>query len=302
MSPPLKSIAESIKGVRTVFTAKSIYNRSIEKQDEQTPLPHEYDRVLVLRISPDAANLLNHVQYSNIITYDIPLLKYSAHIVWNVALKKEVRQWREINFEIVGIKEPKKNMEFDDIFSVSEVEYGRVRALPEMSGNRKRIIIHTGSGWRVKLWDNEKWIEAIRKINRLGEFDFIFVGGGNLEVKSFEYIQQQLDFRLHSVINRVDLKTTLLMMRLSDYFIGIDSGPRQMAHLADLRSITLLGPAPKNFMPLNKSDVVIDKFTCRCKSLFYFHKVSAIQNISSDEVLDGFKRLFLSPAHLADSL
>lgn len=296
VSPPVKPIAESIKGVRKVFTAKSIYNRSIEKQNERMTLPHEYDRVLVLRISPDAYQLLNHVSYSELTTYDIPFLKYFAHLVWNIFRKKEVTQWRDVNFEMAGIEKPGRDLEFDDIFSVSEAEYGRVKELSEMQGTRKRVVIHTGSGWRVKLWDNEKWIEAIRYISRLGEFDFIFVGGGEHEARSFEYIQQRLDFKLRSLINKVDLKTTLLVMRLSDYFIGIDSGPRNMAHLADLRSITLLGPAPKNFMPVNNLDVVIDKFTCRCKSLFYFHKVSAIHNISADDVVNGFKRLLAPPA------
>ena len=292
VSPPLKLIAQSIKGVHAVFTANSIYNRSNELQVEPVVLPREYERVLVLRISPHAFELLNHVQYSDIIMYDAALFKYFAHLLWKIFLKKPVRQWREVNFEIVGIKEPEKKMEFDDIFSVSETEYDQVREILDNLGNRKRVIIHTGSGWHVKLWDTEKWIDAIKKINSLGEFDFIFIGRGELEAKTFEYIQQRLDFKLHSLINRVDLKTTLLIMRLSDYFIGIDSGPRNMAHLADLRSITLHGPAPKNFMPVNKADVVIDKFTCRCKSLFYFHKVSAIHKISAEEVVDGFKKLF----------
>ncbi|MBI1805056.1 MAG: hypothetical protein HY033_08860 [Ignavibacteriae bacterium] len=79
-------------------------------------------------------------------------------------------------------------------------------------------------------------------------------------------------------------------MRTSDYFIGIDSGPRNLAHLADLRSVSLLGTAPKNFMPLNKEDIVIDKFTCRCKSFYYLHRVSHAK-ISVEEVFDGFRRL-----------
>jgi hypothetical protein len=49
-------------------------------------------------------------------------------------------------------------------------------------------------------------------------------------------------------------------------------------------------------MPINGEDIVIDKFTCRCKSLYYFHKVSAIHNITSDEILDGFKKLLVSSA------
>ncbi len=296
VSPPVKPIAESIRGVRRVFTAKSIYNRSIEQQGEQTTLPQEYGRVLVLRISPDAYQLVNRISYSQVTTYDLPLLKYFAHLVWNTLCKRKVHQWRDINFEMARIEKPGKDLEFEDIFSVSEAEYGRVKSLPEMQGTKKRVVIHSGSGWRVKLWDNDKWIEAIRTINRMGAFDFIFVGGGEHEARSFEYIQQRLDFRLQSLINKVDLRTTLLVMRLSDYFIGIDSGPRNMAHLADLRSITLLGPAPKNFMPVNNLDVVIDKFTCRCKSLFYLHRVSAIHTISADDVVEGFKRIVAPPS------
>ena len=302
VSPPLKLIAQSIKGVHAVFTANSIYKRSIETEAEQTVLPHEYQLVLVLRISPHAYELLKEIRYSNIITYEVILLKYFAHLILKIAQKKPVRQWREVNFEIIGRKEPEEKLQFDDIFTVSPVEYDRVRDLLLIVGDRKRVLIHTGSGWHVKLWDNDKWIDAIKKINTLGKFDFIFIGRGDLEAKTFEYIQQGLDFKVHLLINKVDLKTTLLIMRLSDYFIGIDSGPRNMAHLADLRSITFLGPAPKNFMPVNKADIAIDKFTCRCKSLFYFHRVSAIHKISADEVADSFTRLLMSPDRLEGDL
>ena len=63
VSPPLKLIAQSIKGVHTVFTANSIYNRSNETQTKQTILPREYEQVLVLRISPHAYELLKQIRY-----------------------------------------------------------------------------------------------------------------------------------------------------------------------------------------------------------------------------------------------
>jgi ADP-heptose:LPS heptosyltransferase len=291
VSPPLKGIAQSIKGIHTVFTANSIYKRSIEKEMEQTILPNNYECVLTLRISPDAYELLSTIQFSKLVSYDIKLIKYFFHLFWKIFLKKEVRQWRSINFDMIGIKEPEKSPGFDDIFEMKPGECDQVEKFLDMIGNRKRVLIHTGSGWHVKLWDKEKWLDTIWKINRLGDFDFIFIGQGEVEKMTFEYIRQRLDFKIHSLINKVDLKTTLLIMRSSDYFIGIDSGPRNMAHLADLRSITLLGPAPKNFMPTNKTDIVVDKFTCRCKSLFYFHTASAINTISSDEIVDSFKKL-----------
>src|ERR1039458_4217418 len=129
VSPPLKLIARSIKGVHAVFTANSIYKRSIETEAEQTVLPHEYEQVLVLRISPHAYELLNHIQYSSIITYEVILLRYFAHLVWSISQKKPVRQWREVNFEIIGREEPERKLEFDDIFTVSPVEYDQVRDL-----------------------------------------------------------------------------------------------------------------------------------------------------------------------------
>lgn len=291
VSPPVRSIAESIRGVNTVYTASSIYGRSNELRDGSAVLPNVYDHVLVLRISPGSYEMIRRLDYSSITTYEIPLIRYFVHLVWNILVRREVRQWREINFEMARVESAGNVLDFNDIIVTTEREFGQARAMPEMQGAGKRVIIHTGSGWKVKLWSDEKWVETIRKINTLGDFDFIFVGGGEQEARSFDYIRSRLDVPVHSLINKIDLKTLLVVMRLSDYFIGVDSGPRNMAHLADLRSISLLGPAPKNFMPVNAADVVIDKFLCRCKSLFYFHKVSAIQKISADEVLDAFCRL-----------
>ncbi|MFI5251227.1 MAG: glycosyltransferase family 9 protein [Bacteroidota bacterium] len=289
--PPLKSLAQSIRGVRKVFTAKSMYQRTNENYEKLESMPANYSQVMVLRISPETYQRLNSIKYSKIEIYDIPYFKYCGHLVKTIMLRKEFKQWSEVNFEMVGIKKPDRKIGFDDIFSFSESDYARVGELPEMDGTSKKIIIHTGSGWNVKLWDNDKWIELIRKINTLGDFKFILIGASDLEEKSFNYIQNHLDFKIFSLINRVDLKTILLVMRYSDYFIGIDSGPRNLAHLADLRSITMLGPAPKNFMPMNKNDIVIDKFTCKCKSLYYLHKESAMQKISAEEVFEGFMRL-----------
>jgi ADP-heptose:LPS heptosyltransferase len=296
VAPQLRSIAESIIGVHAVYTARSIYKRTIETRSVHTTLPRTYDLILVLRISSDAFQMLKGVHYASLISYDIYFFRYFAHIFWSVLFKRDVRQWREINFDIVGIREPARHVMFNEIFSVSDTDINRIRALPEMSGTRKRVIIHTGSGWHIKLWDNDKWAETIRQIDKLGDFDFIFIGSGEMEAQSLAYIQQRLDVKVKSLVNKVDLKTTLLVMRLSDYFIGIDSGPRNMAHLADLRSITLHGPAPKNFLPTNKNDIVINKFTCRCKSLFYFHRTSALSTLSADEVVEGFKKLSSSTA------
>lgn len=292
VSPPLKSLAQSIKGVDRVFTGRSVWARAIERVDEADVIHGEYAHVQVLRISPDTYEMLKKIKYSSIAIYDIPYFKYVAHLLKSVLLKKEPEQWRDASYAMIGMKKPAKGPKFEDIFEFTEKDYSAAAAaLPELQGSGKKVLIHTGSGWKIKLWDNRKWTELIKMINAHGDFRFIFIGGGAFEEASLAQIRKGLDFKVYSLINRTDLKMSLLAMRLCDYFIGVDSGPRNMAHLADLRSITLLGPAPNNFKPLNPEDIVINKFDCRCKSLFYLHKVSAIQKISPEEVFGAFKEL-----------
>jgi ADP-heptose:LPS heptosyltransferase len=96
----------------------------------------------------------------------------------------------------------------------------------------------------------------------------------------------------------------MLVLRECDYFIGVDSGPRNLAHVADLPSVTLLGPAPHMFAPSNPRDIVIDhsggrkvydRIFCQDKPL--------IETITPLEVRDAFaqvrraanRRLTVSP-------
>ncbi len=292
VAPPMESLAGAIRGVRRVFTAESVYTGNGNNASEYPGLLRSYGLVLVLRIGPAAYKLLKQVTCSNIILYDVQYFRYVGHLIKNIVLKRPVKQWRTVNYEIVGQEPPEDDGRFDDLFDIDALAYARARSLmPDTGGGTKLVLIHPGSGWSVKLWSNEKWAELLRQLNALDRFTFLIIGGGEFERRSFEEIQKNLDFRIFSLIDRADLLTTLLIMRMSHYFIGIDSGPRNMAHITDLRSITFLGPAPNNFMPRNRKDIVINKFTCRCKSLVYLHRTSALQKLPVDEVVSAFKQL-----------
>jgi ADP-heptose:LPS heptosyltransferase len=126
----------------------------------------------------------------------------------------------------------------------------------------------------------------------LGKFKFIFIGSGEEEKNSFDYIKKNLDFKVFSLINKVDLKELFILMKKSDYFIGIDSGPRNLAHLAGLRSISLLSPAAvKNFMPFSKEDIVLEKQNRLPANFFNSNKKSNMEKITVEEVFEAFKKL-----------
>jgi ADP-heptose:LPS heptosyltransferase len=292
VSHSVKPLAESIKGVNNVFVARSSYNRETEKQEtEKQNISEEYGLLVVLRIGPEAYKLIKNVRFSEIINCDIVYFKYILHLVKNILTRKPVKQSKDLVFEILNLKKSDKEIKFNDIFEFSKYDYDLVKKIPEMNGNKKKIIIHLGSGWKEKQWENKKWADLLKKINSFGKFKFIFVGADEEEKESFEYIQKKLDFKIFSLIKKINLKELFLVMRLSNYFIGIDSGPRNLAHYSDLRSITLLGPGLKNFMPLNEKDIVIDKSNPFSTSVFYIGKKSGMEKIGVDEVMESFKKL-----------
>lgn len=290
VSPPLRKIAEHLIGIEKVFTAESLYDRNKKNKCKEEFIGKNYKTVILFRISQDAYKLIEKIDYSSMRTYLKPYLKYMAHLTKNVLLKREVKQWREVNFELIGIKKSSRKYSFTEIFNFKKSDYNRIKRYLG-TDESKKVIIHTDTNWALKSWENKKWAKLLMKINNLGKFKFIFIGNGNAEKQSFKEIQKNLDFKIFSMIGRIDLMETLLLIKASDYFIGIDSGPRNIAHFIDTRSISLLGPGPKFFLPVNKEDIVIDKSDCRCTSFFCYKKESCIERIQVNEVFEAFKKL-----------
>jgi len=292
VSPLLEPLAKRIKGIRKVYFAESVYSRKEESSKKEKQEFGSYDLVLVMRMSKNSRSLLKHINYQKLKTSLKPMAKYALHLL-NCNLKgTQPKSWREINFEIVGEKITEVSLE--EILEFNRKDYSKIDALNELKTKDKIILIHTGPAWIMKRWENQKWAGLIRKINSLGGYRFIFVGAGNAK-KDFEEISKKLDFTIYSIINKISLLELLLVMKKSGYFIGIDSGPRNMAHLSNLRSITLLGPSGRQFMPSNKKDIIIDKTNgWNIYETFFYKKNRFINKIKPDEVFQAFKKLSAS--------
>ena len=84
-----------------------------------------------------------------------------------------------------------------------------------------------------------------------------------------------------------------MIIRKADYFIGVDSGPANIAHLADTRSVVLYGPGPHMFMSHHSDDIAIDKSGGRgLLNLYFSMPNSYISRITVDEVFDAFQNLY----------
>lgn len=289
----VKTLAQKIRGINKVYGVRSISKRKIESEMEQNEkeelLKTNYDLVIVLRLSNDAYKLLKKIKYKAIHTTFKSYTKY----VKDMSTKNTTEPVKQVkDFYFDALNEKIKNVSFNKMFDIKTSEYIKIKTLTEIQGKSKKIIIHTGSGWTLKHLENEKWIEVIKKINKLGDFKFIFIGGEQIEEEDFNFIQKNLDFKIYSLISKIDIKDLFYVMRLSDYFIGIDSGPRNMSYVADLPSIGLVGPGTRLFMPFKKRDIIINKSDCNfCSASFCIRKKTCIEKITVEDIFLAFKKL-----------
>ena len=290
ISPSVAPLARRLRGVRRVYAARSVFfGRDTELGDCDQRLAPSYDQVVVLRLSEPSRRLLATTRYRAIRTYLLPFLRYGFHLA--VRPSMQVKQLSEFDFEVFGkFGRHEKHLCADEIFDFTDVP-----AVDAPAG--RTVLVHTGSDSRVHLWPLDKWLALLENLHELGDISFVFVGGTEEEQGFFDEISRRLSFPLQSVIRRYDLLELLMLMRVSNLFVGVDSGPRHLAHLVDLPSVSLLGPGPKSFQPLNRNATVIDETECkRCVTFYCPYAPSCVGKIDVETVVRACRNTLSRPA------
>ena len=277
LSPSVVPLARRLRGIRRVYAARSVFGHDKEGSGSDEGLASSYDLVVVLRLSEPARRLLATTSYRAISTYLIPLLKYAVHLAMTPTA--QVKQMSEYNFEAFGkFGRHERHLCADDAFDFTDVPAVNTRP-------GRTVVVHTGSDSRVHLWPVDKWVALLERLHQLKDVSFVFVGGTEEEARRFDEIARRVSFPLHSVIRQYDLLEVLILMRMSSLFVGVDSGPRHLAHLVDLPSVNLLGPGPKSFEPLNRNATVVDETECkRCMTFYCPYAPSCVGKIEVQTV------------------
>jgi ADP-heptose:LPS heptosyltransferase len=287
VTPPLKELADNIRGVERVYAVRSVSKR-INEGEPMEKISGEYEEVIILRASEDVlTQIVPYISANKIITKTKEVAKYSVFDLFkNNILRKRPTQWRDLNFTLLG--GTSKHISFKEIFEFNLDDYARVRELGLLSSSATNIIIHTGASWHMMYWPTEKWISLLRKIHSSGNFNFIFIGAEK-DLPDYRKISSHVDFLIVSAVGKVTIRDLTLLIAQADYFIGIDSGPGNIAHLVELKSLILYGPGPHTFMSHLPEDVMIDKSNGRgFYQRFFIKKKGFIHSISVEEVFEAF--------------
>lgn len=293
VSPPLKPIAERVRGVRRVYTARSLYGRRAEETPHAEQEFGAYDKIFVMRISPEVYRLLRTIPAGEVHTALGVYSGYGLHLSRNLLVRQTPTQWRELNFKMLG--GVPREIPFDELFEFTHEEKAAVAALEPLQTAERKVIVHTGASWVMKFWPVDRWVALLKKVHELGDINFIFVGKGEKDAEDYAYIAARLGFPTYSLIGKVDTAELTLVMRASDYFIGVDGGPMNVAHLADLRSMALFGPGPHFYLPYDSRDIALDKTRGGgVLQMFIARKEGYIHQITVDEAYEAFKKLWNS--------
>lgn len=292
VAPNLVNLISHFKDIDKVYSAKSSYIGEYERKGKPVEIPDIYTQMYLLRGGREEIDLVSGLRnFTSIMDSGDIFPKYVQHFLFSsLVLNKLPRQNRHEWYKVFGIEIPEQEVTGEDFFEFSEQEHDAVLLHPAMTGLEKKVLINTGSGWRRKLWDNDKWAALLRRINRGGNYRFVFIGGTKFEEESLDCIRSRLNFPIHSLLN-ADIKDVYLTMKKADYFIGIDSGPKNLAHIAELPTLTLEGEVIHNFRTWYDKDVIVPgKDTHRVCQIAGFGK-NVMDSISVDDAYKGFKKL-----------
>lgn len=151
------------------------------------------------------------------------------------------------------------------------------------------VVVHVGGGWSYKRWEPAKWALLVDQLR--SRFDWVFVIGGPGEREILDEVKKLL-----KVSDRISFKSTSLdelveLVHRCDQFIGLDSGPMNLAVCLNRPTIGLFGPGDSTmWRPLHPQGRHIHKghrFPCNpCLQLrCVFPGKSCMQEIEVDEVL-----------------
>lgn len=129
------------------------------------------------------------------------------------------------------------------------------------------LVLHPGSGARVKHWPIMRWRQLIQDYPD----EYFVVTGTQSEQVLCEHISRGLT-NIRNIAGKTDIVTLIEIIRQAELIIGTDSGPMHLAAATGTKSIHLFGPSNSNIYrpwgdPQNHQVISADWSCSKCGDL-----------------------------------
>lgn len=133
------------------------------------------------------------------------------------------------------------------------------------------IVVHPGSGWRLKNWPARRWGEVAAALGR--RFRTLpLVVGARSEASLAEEVVAASGGCARSIVGRLSVGELAALLRRARVLVATDSGPLHLAALVGTPVVGVYGPAdPEEFGPLGQRTrwrIVHAELPCRpCRTM-----------------------------------
>ena len=132
---------------------------------------------------------------------------------------------------------------------------------------QKYIVIHPTSRWLFKCYPEQKMAQVINQLCQ--QYDYQIVISAAPDMQEQRYIDNMLSHVHHDVIDlagQLSLYTLAVLLKHSQFYLGLDSVPMHMAAALQVPTIALFGPSGEiEWQPWQNQSIVItsDQHPCR---------------------------------------
>jgi ADP-heptose:LPS heptosyltransferase len=154
------------------------------------------------------------------------------------------------------------------------------------------IVIHPGGGWIYKQWPQACWEQLIQKLLQHADWNVLLVGAAS-EKAIIQTLSRGKGSHCRSEVT--DFNTLADYISSADLFIGLDSGPMNLAVAMNIKVLALFGPGePDRWRPLNRgSRFLHQQFPCDpcLQKKCYYPGANCMTAISVDSVYETAVRM-----------
>ena len=123
---------------------------------------------------------------------------------------------------------------------------------------KDRIVLVPATAWKMKSWPVEHWKKLVEL---LPEKKFLILGGP--QDHFCEDIKSVAPERVENLAGKYSLKESCAIAAHADFIISADTGLQQVADLAGVKGISLIGPSAFGFTTMGTMETVSVDLPCR---------------------------------------
>jgi heptosyltransferase III len=124
---------------------------------------------------------------------------------------------------------------------------------------RPYLILHPGSARREKLWEPERWAEAIEHFGQNKDFDLVLTSGSSAEEKGHvAAITKHTRRQIIDLSAKTDLLTLAALIARAQLLVTVDSAPVHLAAAIHTPQVILFGPTnPFHWRPRESPALIL---------------------------------------------